>query len=56
MLNRRIVWKSFDSNETDFPVIGKLGNCTTKSTPTITGMTIGRINHPMMYTLMLLGT
>ena len=54
MLNRRIIWKWFGSMETDSPVIGKLGNCTTEPTPTITGRTIGRINHPMMYTLMLL--
>ena len=54
MLNERVVWRSFESNETVYHVIGKLGNCTTETTPAITGMTIGRINHPMMYALLLL--
>jgi len=54
MLSRLIACRSFDSNETVYHVIGKLSNCATEPTPAVTGMTIGRINHPIMYTLMLL--
>lgn len=54
LLNRRIVWKSFDSAVMVFQAIRKLGNFTTEPTSTIAGRTIGIINHPMMDTLMLL--
>jgi hypothetical protein len=52
MLNRQIGERSFDSNETVDKVIGKLRDCTTEPAPAITGMTIGGINHPVMYTLL----
>ncbi len=39
---------------TVYPVIVKLGDCTTELAFAIAGMTIGGINHPMMYTLLLL--
>ena len=54
MPNGQIVGRLFDSNETVYHVIGKLGDCTTEPAPAITGMTIGKINHPMMTTLLLL--
>ena len=50
MLTGRIVTRLFVSKETVIPIIGKQSYCATVPTPTVTGRTIVRFNHPVMYT------
>ena len=53
MLTGRLVGEFYAVNNINCHCIGKLGDCTTALTLAITQLTVGRINHPMMYTLLL---
>ena len=54
MLNGRLVGGFYMCNIPRYQCIEKLGDCTTALTLAITYITVGRINNPMMYTLLLL--
>ncbi len=50
ILAGQIGTRLFVSKETVIPIIGKQSEYATVSTPTVTGRTIVRFNHPVMYT------